>query len=128
MAAKLHHVHLRAPDPRKTAKWWSETFGAKILGESDSRGMLFVRMDLEGVLVNVSSARAEDNPRKGYAGIQYGLEHIGLTVTDLAKTLDTLVKKGVKIQQPLTLTETGAKMAFVEAPDDVRVELIQPAP
>jgi len=127
LGAKLHHIHLRAPDPRKTAKWWSENFGTKILGETESRGVLFVRMDLEGVLINVTAVPADSKPRKGYAGIQYGLEHFGLTVTDLAKTLDSLAKKGVKIQQGLTQTESGAKIAFIEAPDDVRVELLQPA-
>lgn len=128
MPAKFHHVHLKAPDPRKTAKWWADNFGAKILGESESRGSLFVRMDISGVLVNVSSLRPGETPRKGDANVHLGLEHIALTVDDLAADLAKLSKQGIVIQQPLTETENGGKMAFIVAPEDVRVELIQLPP
>ena len=34
MAFKLNHVHLKAPDPQKTAKFYVNTLGANILEET----------------------------------------------------------------------------------------------
>jgi catechol 2,3-dioxygenase-like lactoylglutathione lyase family enzyme len=34
MAFKLNHVHLKTPDPQKTAQFYVDTLGAKILEET----------------------------------------------------------------------------------------------
>ena len=34
MAFKLNHVHLKSPDPQKTAKFYVNTLGANILEET----------------------------------------------------------------------------------------------
>ena len=34
MAFKLNHVHLKAPDPQKTAQFYVNTLGANILEET----------------------------------------------------------------------------------------------
>ena len=34
MAFKLNHVHLKTPDPQKTAQFYVDTLGAKIIGAS----------------------------------------------------------------------------------------------
>ena len=34
MAFKLNHVHLKTPDPQKTAQFYVDTLGAKIIGEA----------------------------------------------------------------------------------------------
>ena len=39
MAFKLNHVHLKTPDPQKTAQFYVDTLGAKIIGEAGANGL-----------------------------------------------------------------------------------------
>jgi lactoylglutathione lyase len=54
-----------------------------------------------------------------------GLDHIGFKVKDLPATLEEMKKKSVRITQELTVMPSGAKIAFVEGPDGIRIELLQ---
>lgn len=38
MAFKVNHLHLKTPDPRKTAKWYVDHLGAKIVSERETPG------------------------------------------------------------------------------------------
>jgi catechol 2,3-dioxygenase-like lactoylglutathione lyase family enzyme len=118
-------VHLKAKDPRKTARWWVDVFGAKLQQERDMGGALFVPVELSGVTINISSPRPDEvnSMKDGDAGLHYGLEHLGLYTDDLDADLAKLRKHGLQI---FVVRETAeVKMAFVETPDKVRVELIQ---
>jgi len=33
MAFRINHIHLKAPDPRKTAEWYVRAFNFKIVGD-----------------------------------------------------------------------------------------------
>lgn len=125
MASKLHHIHVRSPEPRKSAKWYVDNLGCKVLGESDNNGVLFVRVDLSGTLINVTGVPVASKPGPGDSSVHYGLEHFGVQVDDLASLMASLKKKGVKVFQDLTVTPSGTKMAFIEAPDNVRIELLE---
>ena len=126
MAHTFHHVHIKSKDPRKTAKWWVDTFGAKLMPERDAGGgSLFVPVEISGVTINISSPRADEvaDMGQGDAGVLFGLEHFGLYTDDLDADLAKLRKQGLEI---FVVRETAdVKMAFVETPDKVRVELIQ---
>ncbi len=125
MPAKLHHIHVRAPDPRKSAKWYVDNLGCKILGESDNNGVLFVRVDLGGNLINVTGVPVNSKPGPGDSSVHYGLEHFGVAVDDLSALMAGLKKKGVKVFQDVTVSPSGSKMAFIEGPDNVRIELLE---
>jgi len=43
MTLKLNHLHIKTKDPEKTAKFYVDTFGAKILSKSPRGGY---RLDL----------------------------------------------------------------------------------
>jgi len=126
VAHLFHHVHIKAKDPRKTARWWVDVFGAKPLPERDMAGALFVPVELGGVTINISSPRPEeaDLMGEGDASLHYGLEHLGLYTDDLDKDLARLRKQRLQVFE--TRESPASKMAFVETPDKVRVELIQP--
>ena len=60
MAYRINHIHLKAPDPRKTAEWYVRAFNFKILSdETRVFGDRFVRCTSEdgGMAVNISGAR-----------------------------------------------------------------------
>ena len=125
MAHQYHHGHIKAKDPRKTAQWWADMFGAKIQPERDMGGALFAPVELSGVVINISSPRPEETSDmgEGDASLHYGLEHLGLLTDDLDTDLARLKEQGLEIFE--VRESPQSKMAFVETPDKVRVELIQ---
>ena len=60
MAFRINHIHLKAPDPRKTAEWYVKAFNFKIMSdETRVFGDRFIRCQSEdgGIGVNISGAR-----------------------------------------------------------------------
>jgi len=125
MAHRFDHGHIKSRDPRRTAQWWADTFGARLLPEFSSGEVLFCPIEIGGVKINISRpSRAEAAAMdEGSAAIHYGLEHLGLETDDLDGDLELLCAQGLAIFE---VRETPTvRIAFVETPDAVRVELMQ---
>ncbi len=63
MAYRINHIHLKAPDPRKTAEWYVKAFAFTILSdEVRVFGDRFIRCASEdgGMMVNISGARTNE--------------------------------------------------------------------
>ena len=54
-----------------------------------------------------------------------GLEHFGFDVEDLESELKRLEADGIRVVLPLTQVPTGTRLAYIEGPDDVLIELVQ---
>src|SRR5262245_41037514 len=70
MAFRINHIHLKAPDPRKTADWYVRAFNFKITSdETRAFGDRFVRCQSEdgGMNVNISGARTNERLGPGDA-------------------------------------------------------------
>ena len=122
----LNHIHIRCTDPRKTAAWYVEMFGAEIAKEEESGGALIMRMDMAGIRVNISSSPPGQSLPTCPAGQYLGLDHYALNTDDVEGLLAQLQARGVEVVQPLRTLASGFKMAFIQAPDNVRIELMQP--
>ena len=129
MVYRFHHLHLKSPDPGKTAQWWVRAFNFKIVGD-DVRptGDRFIRCTSEdgGTAINITGPRKGETPGPGDASIHYGLEHFGLASADVDADVKRLVGMGAKLLEGPTVTPAGLKIAFLAGPDDVRFELIEP--
>ena len=130
MEYSINHVHIRALDPMASASWYQKYFNAKILWEREIMpGTVTVSMEVGGpVRLNISSKPAGSSDRKSVAELyQLGLEHFGFDVSDLESELARLEDAGIRVVLPLTEVPSGARLAYVEGPDDVLIELVQPA-
>ncbi len=123
----LNHIHLKSQDPRKAAAWYVEMFGAEIVRETDTGGATTLGLDVAGVRLNISSPPPGEALSLGSADPHLGLEHYAIQSDDLEALLAVLEPKGLELLEPFRVADSGAKIAFVRAPDDVRIELIQPA-
>lgn len=124
---RVNHIHLKAPDPRKTAQWYVDVFGAKIMGESPGMGnSLGIRLEIEGTRINVTSAPEGETLPKGTAESHYGLEHFGFDTDDIEKAMEMVVANGAEVLLPITESATGSRISYIKGPDDVRIELVQP--
>ena len=114
----LHHVHLRSPDPAATLAWYVDKFGGAI-------GKLKDRIDginLGGVWLLV--ARGDATPSRGRA-----IDHIGLRPLNVDTVVSELKGKSVVVTtEPRDLklpSGVTMRLAFIEGPDGVRIELVQ---
>ncbi len=125
---KINHIHLKAHDPKTTAQWYVDMFGAKIVGEVRGLGdSETIRLDIDGVRVNVTSAPAGETLPEGTAESHYGLEHFGFDTGDIEGTMAHLKEHGVEVLLPITVAGSGNKISYIKGPDNVRIELVQPS-
>jgi catechol 2,3-dioxygenase-like lactoylglutathione lyase family enzyme len=128
MPYKINHIHLKAPDPRKTAEWYTKAFNFKILSdETRVFGDRFVRCQSEdgGMSVNISGARTGEQLGSGDASAHHGLEHFGFDSAGLEADITRLEGLGARLLEGPIQIPNGPRIAFLWAPDDVRVELIE---
>ena len=128
MAFRINHIHLKAPDPRKTAEWYVGAFNFKIVGdETRVFGDRFIRcMSEDGALdVNISGARKNETLGPGDAAAHHGLEHFGFDSENLETDIARLEKLGARLLEGPIQNPNGPRIAFLRAPDDVRVELVE---
>ena len=124
---RVNHIHLKAPDPKKTAQWYVEVFGAKVLGEGTGLGgSSSVRLDIEGTRINVTSAPAGETLPDGSAESHYGLEHFGFDTDDIEAAMAHVQAHGAEVLLPITQMATGSRISCIKGPDNVRIELVQP--
>ena len=64
-------------------------------------------------------------PAAGLPGVQPYRFHIGFRVDDMDAAADELKAKGVNFLQEPTQIRPGVRIAYIEAPDKVRIELCE---
>ena len=78
--------------------------------------------------LNISSKPPGSSDARSVAALnRLGLEHFGFDVDDIADEMARLTAAGVRVVLPITETPTGSKLSYIEGPDDVLIELVQPA-
>ena len=130
MPYRINHIHLKAPDPRRTAEWYATAFNFKIVGdETRVFGDRFVRCVSEdgGLAVNISGARTGERLGPGDASAHFGLEHFGFDSDDLEAGIRRLETLGARLLEGPIQVPKGPRIAFLQGPDDTRLELIQRA-
>jgi catechol 2,3-dioxygenase-like lactoylglutathione lyase family enzyme len=118
------HIHLRSADPEATAEWYKDKLGAEVVKSPQADGSMRIDLNLSGQKVFIARAlpgKAADAPASPYLG----LDHFGLTVTDIEAAVAELKGKGVTFTMDVTQNRPGVKIAFLTAPENVSIELIQ---
>jgi len=118
------HIHLRSPDPAATAEWYQDKLGAEIIRTPLPDGSTRYDLDLTGQKIFIAKADPGSigaSPQTPYMG----LEHFGLTVDDIDAAVAELKTKGVPFTMEPRTIRPGVRIAFLTAPQDVSIELIQ---
>ena len=129
MAYRINHIHLKAPDPRRTAEWYVRAFNFTIMSdEVRVFGDRFIRCQSEdgGMAVNISGARSGETLGPGDASAHHGLEHFGFDSNHLETDIRRLEGLGAALLEGPIQAPNGPRIAFLRAPDDTRIELIEP--
>ena len=117
------HIHIRSREPMETARYFNNMFGAKILESVQTDGQSRVDIDINGLIVFLAQAAATtpDGPVDPYVG----LDHFGLRVDNLDTAAADLKSKGAEFSMEPKDLRPGLRIAFVRAPGDVRIELLE---
>ena len=91
------------------------------LGDSET-----IRIDIDDVRINVTSAPAGETLPKGTSDSHYGLEHFGFDTDDIEAAMAHMEQQGVEVLLPITLAGSGNNTSYIKGPDNVRIELVQP--
>ncbi|MCH7907919.1 MAG: VOC family protein [Chloroflexi bacterium] len=124
----INHVHIRSNDPNASAAWYTEHFGAKLLSSREVMpGTITITMDTGSpVRLNISSQREGESQERAVADInRLGLEHYGFDTDDIEADIAHFEGAGVRVVMPITEVGSGTKIAYIEGPDDVVIELVQ---
>ena len=117
------HIHLRSRQPMETAKYFETMFGAKIIESVQTDGQPRIDLDINGLAIFI--AAADDSVPPGPVDPHQGLDHFGFKVDNLDQAAAELKAKGAEFVQEPELIRPGIKIAFIRAPGDVRIELVE---
>jgi catechol 2,3-dioxygenase-like lactoylglutathione lyase family enzyme len=119
------HIHLRTRDPRGTADWYARNFGAKVIESVQSDGQPRIDLDINGLTVFIAQVPTDAEMAQSPADPHLGLDHFGLRVDNLDAAAAELKQRGVVFTTEPRTIRPGVKIAFVQCPDNVRVELLE---
>ena len=121
----FYHIHLFSREPLATAQYYHRMFGAKILESVQSDGKRRIDLDINGLAIFILRVPPEQDLPAGPSGPRLGLDHFGFLVSNLDETAARLKSLGAKFaEEPRTL-RPGVKIAYVQAPENVRIELVE---
>jgi catechol 2,3-dioxygenase-like lactoylglutathione lyase family enzyme len=114
----LHHVGLLSPNPTASLAWFADTFGGKVAKyKGQVEGINYGGVWLLG-------KKGDSTPSAGHA-----IDHIGFRPINVDNAVVAMKAKNVKVTtEPRDLvlaSGTSMRLAFIEGPDGVRIELVQ---
>ena len=118
----FHHIHLRTPDPEKTAVFYETMFGAEVIRQMQ-QGKPRVDVKLGGTMIFLlptAPGEAAEAPKAP----NFGIDHFGLGVTGIDAVVKDLKAKGAHFTVEPYDIRPGTRIAFLRAPENVLIELV----
>ncbi len=126
---KFDHVHVKCRDIEKASQYYENIFGAKVMARGAIGGIPMIRLDLGGILLNLSAVRSQENspepPVRAKTWTTRGLGHFGVAVDDLEKTAREMKAKGAEFLLEPREASPGIWIAFVKGPEEDVIEIVQ---
>ncbi len=138
------HLHLFSQDPVSAGEWYMKHFGAT---RRSNRPVSREPRFYNGFQVGPSMSLMMDNvniiiypleyPKQAYPEHWKGraafsstkgrvVDHVGFSVDNLAEALERMRSEGVKVTDEIRSLAGGKiKFAFIEGPDNIRIELVE---
>ena len=120
---RIDHLHLISPDIEATKDWYCRVFGGELTFEGDFKGKKTYYVNISGFNIIMIEQMPTEKPLAATIQTREGLDHFGFAVDDMDAAVEDLKAKGVQfVVEPLQV-RPGLRIAYVEAPDKVRIEL-----
>ena len=123
MIKKLLHTRMRVNDMEETLRFYRDVLGLSVVERKKSpRGsdLAFLSVPHSDELIELCSF-----PASGTVLVQEDLVHLAFEVDNLDQMIAYLKEKGVPITDGPTVTSSGNRFCFIDAPDKYEIELIE---
>jgi len=120
--AKLRHIAITVPDPRKAAEFYMQAFGLKKVGETDwenARGVYLSDGVINLALLHYKTEEAAGELGRGFVG----LHHFGFLVDDVAATRRAIEAAGGTHWMGEAVGGTGFYEVKFHDPDGIVVDI-----
>jgi catechol 2,3-dioxygenase-like lactoylglutathione lyase family enzyme len=134
----FEHIHIISQDPKASAAWYADILGGEIKGEYEVRGAPQISVAFNGISILIRGQRSGEAPRdpdkvQHYADFishnQWGTDHFGFQIKEsLDDFCDRIRGKGATFSVEPYDFVPGVRIAYLEAPDGVSIELVQAKP
>ena len=122
---RYDHMHVRSRDVKKTAEYYRDIFDAEIIESIQSDGKPRTDLDLNGLTIFIAHVPPDAAVPPAPAEPYVGLDHFGLRVADMDEAVAELKRRGATFMMEPRTIRPGVRIAFVQAPDNVRIELLE---
>lgn len=125
MQVVFDHVHLVVTQPLAASNWLVDVLEGVRLGEATVLGspQAYIRFGDSLVIVR---GRRPGEPERVPAGVSMGCDHFGLRLTeDFDGYCGRLRGRGVRFLQEPVAINRATRVAFVEGPDAMAIELVE---
>lgn len=120
---RVDHLHLISPNIDETKDWYCRVFGGKVTFEGDFKGKQVYYVDVNGFNIILIEQFPGEEPLPATIQTKEGLDHFGFAVENMDAVAEELRAKEVKFVVEPMQVRPGLKIAYIEAPDKVRIEL-----
>jgi lactoylglutathione lyase len=121
---QFDHIHVFTSDPEGTAAYYERMFGAEVI-RSTQQGRPRIDLRLGGANIFILDVSQDPKVAAAPAHRHRGLDHFGLQVENIDAVCAELKAKGAKFTLEPTDIRPGVRIAFIAAPDDVSIELLE---
>lgn len=126
MSYRFHHVHIVCKNLDKMVRFFTDVLEASLIGMRKFGTADGASLDLNGTTVNLRVAKEGEEMAGDASQSTYGYDHIGLEVEDIERAYRDLTERGFSFFMPPT-DIPDLKIAFFKGPEDITIELCQPA-
>jgi catechol 2,3-dioxygenase-like lactoylglutathione lyase family enzyme len=118
------HVHVISKDPQTAAGWYVEKLGGKLVKSTTAHDAPQIYLSFGEAMIIVRGQRAGESVRDK-SSLEWGADHFGFQVKgDFDAFCAGLRAKGVTFSLEPTDINPATRIAFINAPDGVSVELL----
>jgi lactoylglutathione lyase len=122
---RCDHIHLKSNDIEATAKWYCDHLGAEITFEGSFRGAKVYYLSMGGMNFILSEPFAGEDTLPASINSRLGVDHFGFEVDNVDEVVETLRAQNVTIFEEPVDVRPGLRIAYIEGPENVRIELSQ---
>ncbi len=123
MVTRLLHTRYRVDDLDRMAKFYVEVLGLKEISRHTSpRGSTLAFFKAPGSEETIELCHY---PKSGPVHVQADLTHLAFEVENLEAFAQEAASKGFPLSDGPTVTSSGSKIGFIDAPEGYEIELIE---
>lgn len=121
MTYSYDHVHLQTNDLEATVSWFERIFDARRLWIGEFNGTKITHLGLHGTFVNVFHRPPNNSKTTPEDAV---IHHFAMRPDDFDEAINELKKRGAKFHTEPADVGPHLRVAFIEGPDNLRVEII----